>query len=137
MNDKCAAGTGRFLELAARNLELDIEELSNLHFEAGNVPLPINSTCAVFAESEIISLLSAGHKKCEIVAGVHYSIAKRITRLAGRINIEDAILFDGGTALNRGMITALEDEFMRKIIVAEFPEITTAIGAAIIAKDSC
>ncbi len=137
MNDKCAAGTGRFLEMASRNLEVDIEEFSELHFQAHDSPLPINSTCAVFAESEIISLLAAGHHKDEIVAGIHYSIARRIARLAARIGIEDTVLFDGGAALNRGLVAALEDELMRKIVVAEHPQITTAIGAALLAKRAC
>jgi len=134
MNDKCAAGTGRFLDMAARNLEVDIEELGDLHFEAHDSPLPVNSTCAVFAESEIISLLAAGHKKSEIVSGIHYSIARRITRLAGRIGMEDGVVFDGGAALNSGMANALENELMRKVYIQPQPQFTTAIGAAHIAK---
>ncbi len=133
MNDKCAAGTGRFLDIAARNLEVDIVEMEGLHFEAKDSPLPVNSTCAVFAESEIISLLAAGHKVNEIVSGIHYSIAKRIARLAARGRIEDDVLFDGGTALNKGMVEALENELMRKIYVHPHPQFTTAIGAAHIA----
>jgi len=86
MNDKCAAGTGRFLEMASRNLEVDIDEFSELHFLAHDSPLPINSTCAVFAESEIISLLAAGHNKDQIVAGIHYSIARRIRCTRRRVN---------------------------------------------------
>ncbi|MCP5063211.1 MAG: CoA activase [Ignavibacteriae bacterium] len=135
MNDKCAAGTGRFLEVASRNLEVDIEEFSELHFQAEKAPQPLNSTCAVFAESEIISLLAAGHNKGELVAGIHYSIAKRIARLAARVGVEDDVLFDGGAALNRGLVTALEDELMRKIYVPKSPQTTTAIGAASIAKN--
>ncbi|MDH4100441.1 MAG: acyl-CoA dehydratase activase [Nitrospirota bacterium] len=135
MNDKCAAGTGRFLEVAARNLEVDIEELGVLHFEAGDAPLPVNSTCTVFAESEIISLLSHGHGKGEIIAGIHYSIAKRIVRLASRVNIEDVVFFDGGPAMNKGMVAALEDELMRPVVVPEVPQITTAFGAALIARE--
>lgn len=137
MNDKCAAGTGRFLEVAARNLEVDIEELGVLHFEAGDAPLPVNSTCTVFAESEIISLLSHGHGKGEIIAGIHYSIARRIVRLASRVSIEDVVFFDGGPAMNKGMVAALEDELMRPVVVPEVPQITTAFGAALIAMDMC
>lgn len=134
MNEKCAAGTGRFLDMAARNLEVDIEDLGKLHFGAQDSPLPVNSTCAVFAESEIISLLAAGHNKSEIVCGIHYSIAKRIARLAGRLNIGDAVIFDGGAALNKGMADALENELMCKVITLSQPQYTTAIGAAIIAS---
>jgi predicted CoA-substrate-specific enzyme activase len=135
MNDKCAAGTGKFLDISARNLEIEVQELQNLHFMANDTPLPINSICAVFAESEIISLLAAGHKTQEIACGIHYSIAKRITRLASRGRIEDCILFDGGTALNKGMIDALENELMRPIYVNSFPQYTTSYGAALIAKE--
>ena len=135
MNDKCAAGTGKFLDISARNLEVEVQELQTLHFKAKDTPLPINSICAVFAESEIISLLAAGHQTSEIASGIHYSIAKRITRLASRGRIEDAVLFDGGTALNKGMVDALENELMRAVHVNHFPQFTTAYGAAIIAKE--
>jgi predicted CoA-substrate-specific enzyme activase len=135
MNDKCAAGTGRFLEMTARNLGLDVEDLGSLHRQAGT-PLTINSTCTVFAESEIISLLAHGHSKEEIVAGVHYSIARRIVRLAKRIGIEDAVFFDGGPALNAGMVAALEDELMRTVIVPEKPQFTTSHGAALLARSA-
>ena len=135
MNDKCAAGTGKFLDISARNLEVEVDQLEVLHFEAKDTPLPINSICAVFAESEIISLLAAGHQSSEIASGIHYSIAKRIARLAGRGKVEDAVLFDGGTALNKGMVYALENELMRPVYVNTFPQFTTAFGAAIIAVE--
>ncbi|MEN8187960.1 MAG: acyl-CoA dehydratase activase [Bacteroidota bacterium] len=134
MNDKCAAGTGRFLDISARNLEVEVQELEVLHFKAKDTPLPINSICAVFAESEIISLLASGHHSSEIASGIHYSIAKRISRLANRGRIEDTVLFDGGTALNKGMVDALENELMRPVLVNSFPQFTTSYGAALIAK---
>jgi len=130
MNDKCAAGTGRFLEMASRNLEIDIDQMGELHLLSKERSLTVNSTCAVFAESEIISLLSEGHQKEEIVYGIHLSIAKRIARLAGRTTVQDDLFFDGGTASNSGLVEALEDEFMRDVIVPDIPQITTAIGAA-------
>ncbi len=135
MNDKCAAGTGRFLDISARNLEVEVQELEVLHFKAKDTPLPINSICAVFAESEIISLLASGHHSSEIASGIHYSIAKRITRLASRGRIEDSVLFDGGTALNKGMVDALENELMRPVYVNSFPQFTTSFGAALIARE--
>jgi len=137
MNDKCAAGTGRFLEMASRNLEIDIDQMGGLHMLSQDRVLTVNSTCAVFAESEIISLLAEGHKKEEIVYGIHVSIAKRIARLAGRIMVQDDVLFDGGTAYNTGLVDALEEEFMRDFVVPESPQITTAIGAAHMALDMC
>ncbi len=135
MNDKCAAGTGRFLDVAARNLEIDLEQLGDYHFRAAGAPLSINSTCTVFAESEIIGLLANGHGKGEIVAGIHHSIAKRTVRLAKRVGIEEHVYFDGGPALNKGLVAALEDELQRPIVVPEHPQTTTAIGAALLARN--
>ncbi|OGT88989.1 MAG: CoA activase [Gammaproteobacteria bacterium RIFOXYA12_FULL_61_12] len=134
MNDKCAAGTGRFLDVAARNLDIDLEELGDYHFNGKGVPLTINSTCTVFAESEIIGLLANGHGKEEIVAGIHYSIAKRTLRLAKRVGIEDRVYFDGGPALNKGLVAAIQDELQRELVVPEHPQTTTAFGAAILAR---
>jgi predicted CoA-substrate-specific enzyme activase len=134
MNDKCAAGTGRFLDVAARNLDIDLEELGDYHFNGQGVPLTINATCTVFAESEIIGLLANGHGKEEIVAGIHYSIAKRTVRLAKRVGIEDRVYFDGGPALNRGLVAAIQDELQRDLVVPEHPQTTTAFGAAILAR---
>lgn len=135
MNDKCAAGTGRFLDVAARNLEIDLEELGDYHFSTTSAPLSINSTCTVFAESEIIGLLAGGHGKGEIVAGIHYSIAKRTVRLAKRVGIEACVYFDGGPALNKGLVAALEDELQRQIVVPQHPQTTTAFGAAVLARN--
>ncbi len=135
MNDKCAAGTGRFLDVAARNLEIDLEELGEYHFKGTGAPLTINSTCAVFAESEIIGLLAKGHGKEEIVAGIHYSIAKRTARLAKRVGLEDRLFFDGGPAMNRGLVSALQDELGRELVIPEHPQTVTAFGAAILARD--
>lgn len=113
MNDKCAAGTGRFLEIAARNLELDIEEFANLHLTTSDLSCQVNSTCAVFAESELISLLAAGNDKATIAGGVHESIARRLSRLAARVGLVEDVLFDGGAAINAGMIQALEPSFVQ------------------------
>lgn len=137
MNDKCAAGTGRFLDMIARNLEVDVDELGNYHLHSSGVPLTINSTCTVFAESEIIGLLAGGSGKAEIIAGIHYSIAKRVVRLAKRIGpLGGVIVFDGGPAMNKGLVQAIEDELMQKIIVPINPQITTAYGAALIARET-
>jgi predicted CoA-substrate-specific enzyme activase len=137
MNDKCAAGTGRFLEMTSRNLEVEVDELGDYHQQSTGVPLTINSTCTVFAESEIIGLLAKGNGKAEIIAGIHYSIAKRVVRLAKRFGIvEDVVLFDGGPAMNSGLVTAIENELMRKVLVPDTPQITTAYGAALIARDA-
>lgn len=135
MNDKCAAGTGRFLDVAARNLELGLEELGDFHHRAQGMPATLNSTCAVFAESEIIGLLATGHGKPEIVAGIHASIAKRTARLARRVGLGKRVLFDGGPALNKGLVTALEEALMRELIIPSEPQTVTAYGAALLACD--
>ncbi|MBU2646217.1 CoA activase [bacterium] len=136
MNDKCAAGTGRFLEMVSRSLNIPLEELGNVHLQLNGVPVTINSTCTVFAESEIISLLAAGHGHAEIVAGIHYSIARRISRLCKRLDSIDAVLFDGGPALNLGLAEAISDELMCDIRIPDQPQITTALGAALIGLET-
>lgn len=136
MNDKCAAGTGRFLEMTARNLEMEIEDLGAWHQKAEGVPIAINATCTVFAESEIIGLLASGHGRAEVIAGVHYSIARRVARLAKRVGVADLIFFDGGPAMNAGLVQALEDELMHRVVVPDIPQITTALGAALLAKEA-
>jgi predicted CoA-substrate-specific enzyme activase len=136
MNDRCAAGTGRFLDMAARNLEIDVTDLGDFHYNAKGTPAAVNATCAVFAESEIIGLLGMGHGREEIVKGTHFSIAKRTIKLIKRVGIEDLIYFDGGPALNKGMVAALEDELGRRLVIPEYPQITTAFGAAIIGLES-
>jgi len=136
MNDKCAAGTGRFLEVAARNLEIEVSDLGDCHLKAEGSPIAMNSTCTVFAESEIISLLANDNKKEDIIAALHYSIAKRVARLAKRGGLEGPVFFDGGPAMNKGLVAALEDELMCEVIVPGIPQTTTACGAAVLAKEA-
>jgi len=136
MNDRCAAGTGKFLDVVAMNLELEVSELGEYHFKSTGTPLAINSTCAVFAESEIIGLLGNDNSVEDIVAGVHYSIAKRIIKLVKRVGVKDDIYFDGGPALNKGLVHAIENELSREIFIPEYPQITTSYGAAILAHES-
>ncbi len=134
MNDKCAAGTGRFLETVTRILEMDVKDLGPVSL-AAQVPIKINSTCAVFAESEIISLVARKKEPGDIVAGAHFSIARRIARMVRRIGLEEQVVFDGGPALNQGLVRAFEDELAVDIHVPQWPQVTTAIGAAILARE--
>ena len=136
MNDRCAAGTGKFLDAVAIKLEIGVEELGDYHFKASGTPLAVSSTCAVFAESEIIGLLGNNHSVEEIVCGVHYSIAKRIIKLVKRVGVKEGIYFDGGPALNAGLVNAIENEIGQKIFIPEHPQITTSYGAAIMGIDS-
>lgn len=131
MNDRCAAGTGRFLEVVARQLRLNILDLGEIATQA-NRPAVISSMCVVFAETEIIGLLAAGEKPENIVAGVQNSIAARIVSMAGR-QIEEPIVFTGGVALIPGMVETLSGFFSHPITVPENPQFTGALGAAILA----
>ncbi len=136
MNDKCAAGTGRFLEMAARNLEVEVDVLGEYHARLQRIPSTINSTCTVFAESEIIGLLAKGESREEIIAGIHFSIARRVARLVRRLGVEEPVFFDGGPALNKGLVAAIEDELMCDLVVPEVPQLTVAYGAALLAGNA-
>ena len=133
MNDKCAAGTGRFLEVMARILDCSIEELSWLDQKA-TAEIMISNTCTVFAESEVISQLAAGAAKENVARGAHHAVAKRVAGLANRIGIEADVVMTGGVALNAGVVAALEREIGVKIIVVNHPQIIGALGAALYAS---
>lgn len=134
MNDKCAAGTGRFLEVMSRILDCPIDELADLS-QAATKEVDISSTCTVFAESEVISQLASGEKRENVAKGTHRSIAKRVAGLAGRIGVKPTVVMTGGVALNYDVVRALEKELGEKIIVPENPQIVGAIGAALYALD--
>lgn len=134
MNDKCAAGTGRFLEVMAKVLEITIEELAKYDTQATE-PATVSSTCTVFAESEVISLLSKGEKKENIIAGVHNSVASKACGLAYRAGIEEDIVMGGGVAQNAGVVRAISEALEKPIVVAPHPQITGALGAALFAYE--
>lgn len=134
MNDKCAAGTGRFLEVISRVLEVDVADLGPLSLQS-KAPCRINSLCAVFAESEVISLLARGIDRSDIIAGIHLSLARRVSGMAKRTGVESDVLITGGGALNPGLVAAFEDELMTDIYVAERPQLNGAIGAAVLARN--
>ena len=131
MNDKCAAGTGRFLEVVSRVLEIELDELGTLSEKAKDIP-HINSLCTVFGESEVISLLSQGRPGEDIIAGIHKSIAKRVVAMAKKVGIKEAVFFDGGPAFNQGLKKAREQELGVELHVPSDQQLTTALGAAII-----
>ncbi|MDF3000645.1 MAG: hgdC [Bacillota bacterium] len=134
MNEKCAAGTGRFLEVMARVLDCRIEDLSGLAAR-GNPGVVISNTCTVFAESEVISQLAAGMSIEDVALGAHKSIAQRIAGLCNRIGIADAVVMTGGVALNHNVVTAIEKEIHHPIIRLEDPQAMGALGAAIFARE--
>ncbi|HOC95771.1 MAG TPA: acyl-CoA dehydratase activase [Candidatus Cloacimonadota bacterium] len=135
MNDKCAAGTGRFLELTALHLDCGIDRLSDLAWEADAV-LSISSTCVVFAESEIIGLISRGEKPANIARAVHVSIAKRIRAQIGALEMRPPVYFTGGVAMNADLALCLSEQLQQEVHVSLQPEITGALGAALIAAES-
>jgi (R)-2-hydroxyacyl-CoA dehydratese activating ATPase len=134
MNDKCSAGTGRFLEVMAHALQIELDELGPLSLESES-PAAISSVCTVFAESEVVSRVAEGVSKVDIVAGIHQAIASRIYAMAVRIPLEQAIIMTGGVAWNLGVVRALEKRFSSEIIVPEMPQHTGALGAALIAAE--
>ncbi len=134
MNDKCAAGTGRFLEVMARALQLELAELGPCALQARRAAA-ISSTCTVFAESEVISLVAEGVDREEIVAGLCRSIARRVGSMARRVGVEPPVAFAGGVARNVGVVRALEEILGEQLTVPEEPQIVGALGAALIARD--
>lgn len=132
MNDRCAAGTGRFLEVVAERIDMSLDALGEAAL-AADAPVAISSMCATFAETEIIGLLAAGESRENIAAGVQESIAARISAMAGR-PLETPIFFTGGVALVPGMDRALAAAFGCPVAIARTPQLTGALGAALIAS---
>jgi predicted CoA-substrate-specific enzyme activase len=132
MNDRCAAGTGRFLEIVAQRLDVGLESLGKMASES-NTPSPISSMCVVFADTEITGLLACGASRDDIAAGVHASIASRIAGMAGR-SVETPVVFTGGVALVPGMDKALQAALGKDILICPDSQMTGAIGAAILAE---
>ena len=135
MNDKCAAGTGRFIEVMARVLETTLDEMATLDEQAEDTA-PISSTCTVFAESEVISQLSKGTDRKSIARGVHMSVASRACGLAYRAGLEKDIVFTGGVAKNAGVVRAVSRVLKTDVIVAPNPQTTGALGAALFAYEA-
>ncbi|MDH7487300.1 MAG: acyl-CoA dehydratase activase [Anaerolineae bacterium] len=134
MNDKCAAGTGRFLEIMAHALEEDLERFGELALRAAR-RVAISSTCTVFAESEIVTHIAAGVPKPEIIAGIHEAIAARIASMVARLAVQDVVMLTGGVARNVGLARMLEEKLGHTIVVLPEAQITGAIGAALFARE--
>ncbi len=134
MNDKCAAGTGRFLANAAEVLGLRLEEIGPLSLQATD-PVKLTTVCTVFVESDILSYLAQGRRPEDILRGVHLAIARRTVSLARRIPIEPAVTFTGGVARNVGMVRALEEVLGLSIHVSPESHFMGALGAALFALD--
>ncbi|MCX7943582.1 MAG: acyl-CoA dehydratase activase [Deltaproteobacteria bacterium] len=131
MNDKCSAGTGRFLENIALRFNINISELGEIARNA-NIAQPISSTCTVFAESEIISLLSQGIRADEILKGLHLSLVKRIKSMVKSIGLEPPLILSGGVSLNPAIRELLGRELGVEPLVSVHPQFTAAYGAALL-----
>ena len=134
MNDKCAAGTGKFMEVIAQILETTIDQVGPLSLESKS-PCDINSTCVVFAQSEVISLVARKYERRDILSGMHASMARRIAKMMKKSEKGGDILMTGGGALNTGLHHAFEEELMRDVYIAQYPQFNGAIGAALIASE--
>ncbi len=135
MNDKCAAGTGRFLEVMAQALEVELSGLADLSDRAESV-VSISSMCTVFAESEVVSLIAQGLPREDIARGLHQAIADRTAGMVNRVGLQKSVMITGGVAKNRAVVQALNEKLKTSIIVPEEPQIAGALGAALLAEEA-
>ena len=135
MNDKCAAGTGRFLEVTASALGIRLEDMGDISLKAAR-KIPISNLCTIFAQQEVVALLSRGEKLENILAGLHDALASRVAALARRLGLEPDLVLTGGVAKNIGMVKAMKESLACEIFVPEEPLLTGALGAAILARET-
>ncbi|SHK22884.1 acyl-CoA dehydratase activase [Paramaledivibacter caminithermalis] len=133
MNDKCAAGCGRFLEIISKALNVKLEDLGDISMQATSAAR-ISSMCTVFAETEVVSLVAVGTPIPNIVKGVHESIVSRATSLLKTVGITEPVAMSGGVAKNKGIIKSLEDMLNMTVEVTDYPQVMGAIGAAFIGQ---
>ena len=134
MNDKCAAGSGRFIEVIADSLRVPLDKVGDLSLQSKN-PTKISNICTIWAQQEVAASLAQGIPISDLLAGVHYSLADRICRMVNRIRIEEAVIVTGGGAKNKGLLKALSEQLGHEILVPEEPLITGALGAALMGKE--
>jgi predicted CoA-substrate-specific enzyme activase len=134
MNDKCAAGTGRFLEVTADALGVPLEEMGRMAMEGKN-PAQISNMCTVFAEQEVVERLAEGVPLNDLLAGILESLANRISRMVNRLKVSKEVVITGGGAKNRGLVKALSEKLGCAAVVPPEPLLTGAVGAALLGKD--
>lgn len=136
-NDKCATGTGRFLEVMAKALEIELDEMGSIG-EKSTKRLNLSNQCVIFAETEVVSLISEGEAVPDIVQGLNRSLTARVAALAKSIGTEDEVLFTGGVAKNSGVFKALENALKCKLIpiTSHDPQLNGALGAALLAREA-
>ncbi|MFC1820379.1 acyl-CoA dehydratase activase, partial [Thermodesulfobacteriota bacterium] len=135
MNDKCAAGTGRFLEVMAVKLQVPLGEMGDISTRAGR-EVSISSVCTVFAESEVVSLVARNHPKEEIIRGLHRAIVNRVSGMVKAIGVAGTVTMSGGVAKNRGVVELMEEKLGQAIHINSEPQIVGALGAALLARDN-
>jgi predicted CoA-substrate-specific enzyme activase len=134
MNDKCAAGSGRFIEVIADTLGVSLDQVGDLSLQSKN-PAKISNICTIWAQQEVAASLAQGIPISDLLAGVHYSLADRICRMVNRLRVEDDVVVTGGGAKNRGLLKALSEQLGLEVLVPDEPLITGALGAAWMGKE--
>ena len=134
MNDKCAAGSGRFIEVIADTLGIPLDEVGDLSLQSGH-PAKISNICTIWAQQEVAASLAQGIPIPDLLAGVHRSLAERISTMVNRLRVEEAVVVTGGGAKNKGLLKALSEQLGHEILVPEEPLITGALGAALLGKE--
>ena len=134
MNDKCAAGSGRFVEVIADSLGLRLEEMGDISLKSKS-PAKISNICTIWAQQEVAARLAEGAPVPDLVAGIHESLADRVARMVKRLKVEKDVILTGGGGKNKGLIHALSKYLDCEILVPEEPLITGALGAALLGKD--
>jgi len=135
MNDKCAAGTGRFLEVTAATLGIRLEDMGDISLKSTK-KIQLSNLCTIFAQQEVVALLSRGERVEDIIAGLHLALAGRVAALARRLKIEPDVVLTGGVAKNIGMVKAMKESLGCELLVPEEPLLTGALGAAILAREN-
>ena len=136
VSEKCASGSGRFLDIIANVLQIKLEEIGPLSLKSKN-PVTFTTGCAVFGESEAVSRVSEGIDREDILAGVHQALAEKISALVGKVGMEERCAVTGGGGLNIGLIGWVEKKLGVELLVPPEPQFVTALGAAIMAEDAC
>jgi predicted CoA-substrate-specific enzyme activase len=134
MNDKCAAGSGRFIEVIADTLGVPLDKVGDLSLGSKN-PAKISNICTIWAQQEVAASLAQGIPVSDLLAGVHQSLADRICRMVNRLKVEEAVIVTGGGGKNKGLLKALSEQLGHEILVPEEPLITGALGAALMGKE--
>jgi predicted CoA-substrate-specific enzyme activase len=134
MNDKCAAGTGKFFEMMARTFDCGLDEFADLSLQS-DTPANITKQCSVFAESEVITLINDGVDQADIAAGLVDSIVRRLIAMVHRVGLEPKLVITGGCAKNEGLIRGLERALGQEILRLPAPQLAGALGAALFARD--